>query len=584
MASKVVTSSSYQGRYLKATVTQTTNGSSANTSTISWVLQSLGNERVYYTTGPTTLTIAGQQVYYKERVAWNSGSFPAQPGSVSGSFTLAHSSTGALGNIAISLSTAIYTSSISTATETLVTDQIARYFSSTPSISVSSATETSITYNWSTSETCDHITFKGAGGDKSFNVNGTSGSITLSGLSSATNYSVYGSFRRQDSQLRSNSNTRANSTYYYPHVTSVSKSELPIGDTQTVYLYNPLKRNVTVYMNNETSGTTGVYASKATSGTSASLSPSANTLYATIPNSSSASVNYYCYYGSTRISYISGKYRIRGDENPTISASSLSFKDSNTTVTAITEQSEGGYLVQSLSNLEATLEKVAAANNSASISKCEIVIGGYTAIIENVAKSTATISNINLSGTHNLILKVTDSRGLTSTQAIPVTIKSYSSPTVELTAIRRNNYGTDVDLSVKYNFSPVIEDLNGVKVSWSGAEQTGYLKGSASSFDIVYNSPMSAATALIDINNSEAFVFTATIEDKFGRTNNSSSSISIGIPVAFVDYEQEGVGINCFPGGRGLWVQGYRIPIIYSGTGDPSSNLGQDGDIYFKIL
>jgi hypothetical protein len=48
-----------------------------------------------------------------------------------------------------------------------------------------------------------------------------------------------------------------------------------------------------------------------------------------------------------------------------------------------------------------------------------------------------------------------------------------------------------------------------------------------------------------------------------------------------VDGEKLGVGINCFPDGKGLYLNGYRVPVIRYGTGNPSG--GETGDVYIKI-
>lgn len=88
-------------------------------------------------------------------------------------------------------------------------EKINRYFTSTPSISVTNRTLTSITFNWWTSETCDKIDYILSGTNKGqiWAGSATSGTLTVGGLNPNTNYSIYVWCRRQDSQLGSNSNT-----------------------------------------------------------------------------------------------------------------------------------------------------------------------------------------------------------------------------------------------------------------------------------------------------------------------------------------------------------------------------------------
>lgn len=117
-------SSSYDGRYLELTCTQTPNVAD-NTSTIKWTLKATGGSSGYYTTGPTTVKINDEQVYYKARVSYSSKSFPAATGSTSGSIIVKHNNDGSL-SIPVSLTTAIYTASTSTKSGTWTLDKIAR--------------------------------------------------------------------------------------------------------------------------------------------------------------------------------------------------------------------------------------------------------------------------------------------------------------------------------------------------------------------------------------------------------------------------------------------------------------------------
>ena len=82
---------------------------------------------------------------------------------------------------------------------------IPRYFSSTPSMSVTNITETSAKINWSTPETCANVNYRiGANGTwatVTTDANAKSGSYTVTGLRHNTNYTIYGDFKRRDSGL-----------------------------------------------------------------------------------------------------------------------------------------------------------------------------------------------------------------------------------------------------------------------------------------------------------------------------------------------------------------------------------------------
>ena len=117
-------SKSYDGRYLELVCVQTKNNDS-NTSTINWTLSAKGGSVNYYSTGPTTVKINGETVYYKARTAYSTKAFPAAKGSTSGTITVQHNDEGKK-SVAVSLATAIYTSTVSTSSGTWALDDIQR--------------------------------------------------------------------------------------------------------------------------------------------------------------------------------------------------------------------------------------------------------------------------------------------------------------------------------------------------------------------------------------------------------------------------------------------------------------------------
>lgn len=125
-------SSSYDGRYNQLTCTQTKNESD-NTSTIKWTFTVAGGTKNYYTTGPVTITINGEQVYYVKQTYWDTHKFPAKKGSVSGSLTVKHDSNGSK-TIKVVMKTAIYSDTVSTYSDDWTLDTIPRQStaSSTP--------------------------------------------------------------------------------------------------------------------------------------------------------------------------------------------------------------------------------------------------------------------------------------------------------------------------------------------------------------------------------------------------------------------------------------------------------------------
>ncbi len=106
-------SHSYDGRYLRLVCTQEQK-IAENTSVIHWTLSAEGGNANYYTTGPTTVKIDGQTVYYAPTAYWNTYQFPAGKGAVSGTLEVQHREDGSKW-AECSLETSIYTGVLRTA-------------------------------------------------------------------------------------------------------------------------------------------------------------------------------------------------------------------------------------------------------------------------------------------------------------------------------------------------------------------------------------------------------------------------------------------------------------------------------------
>ena len=116
-----IKSHSYDGRYLQLDCVQTQD-IATNSSTISWTLSSIGGNTNYYATGPTTVIIGGTTVYYQAAQGWTARVFPVAKGSTSGTTTIYHNDDGAK-TISVSLSTAIYTGVVETASNNWTLDK-----------------------------------------------------------------------------------------------------------------------------------------------------------------------------------------------------------------------------------------------------------------------------------------------------------------------------------------------------------------------------------------------------------------------------------------------------------------------------
>lgn len=137
-------SHSYDGRYMYVSCTQEKD-IARNVSIIKWTLTVTGGNSSYYTTGPTTLKINGEQVYYAAWTAYNTKNFPAAKGSVSGSLEVGHDSAGSA-SISLSIETAIYTGVLVKQSGTWTLDNIPRGAIMTSATGFSDVVNPIITY------------------------------------------------------------------------------------------------------------------------------------------------------------------------------------------------------------------------------------------------------------------------------------------------------------------------------------------------------------------------------------------------------------------------------------------------------
>ena len=281
-----------------------------------------------------------------------------------------------------------------------------------PSQSFRSKTETTISMNWSCDANADYIwysTDNGSNWTAVGSVSGTSGYYTISGLSANTTYNIKTRVRRSATQSTYDTSASSQTTYQYPYVSAVGSSNLTIGNSQTLTLYNPQSRSCTVYMKKDSASGTQLY-SGTTSGTSITFTPTASTLYSSIPNAKYGDCVYYCVYDNHHVSTSTGhKYIVNETINaPTIS--SYSLIDVNTTTTALTL--DDNKIVLNASTL--LIGVTASPKNSATISS--ITINGVSCAISN-NRATLTISKpTNTSYT----VVITDSRGISTQTSVTI--------------------------------------------------------------------------------------------------------------------------------------------------------------------
>ena len=362
-------------------------------------------------------------------------------------FTFEHNSTGDFSmNIGANLSTTFVSGACS---GILTLPRIPRSFTRKPTFTFSNMTETSVRINWNTSETCDRVDYRidNTTVTSAWTGSSTSGSINITGLSANTSHNIYIWCRRKDTQLGTASDTKSFTTYNYPYITNIKYNTLTIGTSQTLSLYNPLGRSVTVRMYKTNTSGTQLY-SGSTSSTAITFTPTASTLYASIPNDTSAKCVYSVIYGSS--TKTTGQYTYTINVNnckPTFN--NFEYSTNYDDLTGDTET-----IINGKTNTTITISSAnkAVGKNSATILRYSLECGTSKNLI---TYSASDVSGL-LQNCNSDIIRVTaiDSRGLetTVTKTVP-NFKNYYIPTFASTSVERKD-GIDeiVNLDAEMNF------------------------------------------------------------------------------------------------------------------------------------
>lgn len=231
---------------------------------------------------------------------------------------------------------------------------------------------------------------------------------------------------------------------------------------------------------------------------------------------------------------------------PVFSSSNLSYKDNNSTTTAVTGNNQ--HLVQNLSKLLVTIS-AAGGQKGASITKYDATINGVTKTITSSGNIDYGVIN---SGTNlTLTVKVTDSRGNTNTATKTVTFLAWTLPTALISLKRKNNYENETYLKVDGAYSSV-NSKNSLTIQYQ------YKKTTESSYSSLATLSDNVQITMTKDKES-AWDFKIVLTDKFGTTTYNAV-LPKGRFIFFVDTKKLSVGINCFPAySESLEINGERI-------------------------
>ena len=480
----------------------------------------------------------------------------------SGAFAVKHNDDG---NKTISYSFSVtdtsgqnYTCGSSSASGTMALTTIPRYLSIT-SLYIASKTETSAVVSWNVSDPRDSTyysfdngaTWIGSATDgESLASDTKSGTFNIVNLTAGTTYNIKVKIKRTDSQLWTESSVSFE-TYYYPHCTD--SPDFTIGDNLTLTFYNPLGREIRVVGYAKSNGSQ-IFAgtTKATSLTGFNVNDEnggANAQYASIPNAQSGAYKVVVAWNGVSMTRDNGNtYSIRGDEIPTIN--SFSYIDNNSTTVALTGNSQ--HIVQNYSSIVAQVGNATANNGAEGITKYVVECNGKTA--QSTSSGNLSIGTINSNRNVDLKLTVTDTRGLTASKTITVTMLAHSAPTASVTLERLNHYEDETYLTVDASISSV--NGKNTKTIQYRYKVSG---GSYGSYETIPDGEEYVFT--LDKNN--AYIFEIVVTDALGSTFTKEYVLNKGMFPFFIDTKKNSVGINCFPvNENSLEVNGLDISTI----------------------
>ena len=431
----------------------------------------------------------------------------------------------------------------------------------TVSCSVSNITANGFTISASSSATSDIWQYSLNGGSTwtQFSATaGTSATVTLSSLSPNTTYSVRVRARKRTNQVYGTSGTVSAKTLggaVLLSCGSFSADAATVSLSLRVTVYNAAYTNYITIKNGSTTylSLAGRIWSAGTANRTITLTSSERT---TLLNAMAsvkaftATIELVTKSGSAQIGSASTctctVSTSASNSGPTLSG--FTFADSYSTTTAITDNDQ--VLIQDYSRLTVT-PGTAAARNGASIVSYSAVCSGVTK--SNTTGAALSLGTIDTSGTRDITLTVTDSRGYTASVTQSVTVVPYSKPRVSSVSLRRtNDIETEMQLVFNGSISPITVD--GTQKNSLLYARYRYKLTSASSYNS-YTSILGSVTAtgssfsfsnleLCNLDSESSYDFHLQIRDQLNSLTSLDLYFVVSQGTPLVALRKKMVGIN----------------------------------------
>ena len=225
------------------------------------------------------------------------------------------------------------------------------------------------------------------------------------------------------------------------------------------------------------------------------------------------------------------------DANPIITGAS--YQDINSTTTAITNNNQ--QIIQGQSTVRFNFSRLTALKGS-TLSRVDVTVNAAT-VSASLSGSMASDVNvsfgaINSSSNISASIKLTDSRGNSTTQSLNITMLAWSLPTAIISLSRKSNYYDETYLKVNADYSS-LDNKNSITIQYQYKERSGSTWSALTTIQ-------DDVTETISLDNTKAFDFKIIVADRIGSTTYNAV-LQIGIPIIFFDRLLRSVGIGTIP-------------------------------------
>ena len=411
--------------------------------------------------------------------------------------------------------------------------------------SVSARTETSITMAWNCDETANYLWYFINNQWTGVAIaNSKSGTYTISGLNPNAKYKIKTKVRATQ---EAETPLLEVETYSYPYCNSLPN--FIIGDRVTLGFYNPLGRRITAILIAADGST---IASDVTTGETLqgfNGAVTVDSLLQSIPDSQSGVYSIKTIYGDKENTRSGGVYTVSRDTVPALNYAQ--YEDTNADTVAITQNDQ--LIIRNQSTVQFTAVGLAG-GAAASVTGCSLTINGDSYIM-TINDDIATVDDvvINSAASLDAFITVTDSRGMTYTQALGVTMLDWALPTALILCQRQNNFDTATNINVNALYSS-INGHNTIDIKCRYKKTTDSTYGA----DVSLNDGI---TSVLSLDNLYVWNVQVVVTDLFGSTTYNTT-VSKGTPILFIDKVKNSVGVNCFPQfEQSLEVNGINLDI-----------------------